>query len=74
MYRDIIPTLVIMCIGISGCVSPLKYASLEDHRDMMDECRSMCGEDRVLRYRVRNGECICIKTKSEASILEVEGE
>ena len=52
----------IMSLGIiTGCIRTIEYASLEDHRDMMDECRAMCGEDRVRKYRPRSGECECVE-------------
>lgn len=51
---------IVLVSALSGCVSPMRYASLDDHRDMMDECRAMCGEGRVLKYRPRSGECECV--------------
>lgn len=55
-------TLVVgVALLATGCVSPMRYASLSDHRDMMDECRAMCGEGRVLKYRPRSGECECVE-------------
>jgi len=51
-------SLVVLLFG--GCAH-MEYATMEDHYKMMDECRSMCGEGRVQKYRPRSGECECSK-------------
>ena len=55
--------VILWCVFLSSCLT-VKHWGVDEHSDMMLQCRAICGKDNVQSYEPLTGTCECKEQKN----------